>query len=438
MSDSARPIRIVVFAPEPISRRLTGPNIRALEMARQLAGFFHTVLWAPNETGLFQAEPFQTRAGSRRDALKQLDQFDVAVSQGAQYPARGIARASRRGPVQVFDLYDPLLFEALSGQINAGLPEDDQLSHLRRLTALILKRGDFFLCASPRQRDLWLGALYVLGRFGPRALRPRPEDYVAVAPFGHSGENPIRTRSVLKGVYPGIAAGDKIVLWGGGIWNWLDPLTLIRAMGQIATERPDVKLFFLAARGPGKESRGGEMAQKAQSLAREMGLVDRAVFFNEEWVAFEERANWLLEADLAVCTAPEGMENAFSFRTRLVDAVWARTPIVCTHGGFMGHFVENNEIGLTASGQNVADLKAKILAALKPDMQHRFRANLAARRDALAWDNCLRPLVEFCRKVERGEFRRPPERYWAPWLQYCAYKAPTLLERAFTFPAKPL
>jgi hypothetical protein len=29
-----------------------------------------------------------------------------------------------------------------------------------------------------------------------------------------------------------------VLLWGGGIYNWFDPLTLIRAVGEVAGEVP--------------------------------------------------------------------------------------------------------------------------------------------------------------------------------------------------------
>ena len=64
---------------------------------------------------------------------------------------------------------------------------------LRRLTRLMLQRGDFFLCSSPAQRDLWMGALYLAGRFTPQEPEAwtRPESLIAIVPFGHDGEPPL-------------------------------------------------------------------------------------------------------------------------------------------------------------------------------------------------------------------------------------------------------
>ena len=55
-------------------------------------------------------------------------------------------------------------------------------------------------------------------------------------PFGLSARPPVHERAVLKGVWPGIGADDQVLLWGGGIWRWLDPLTPIRAMERLTAE----------------------------------------------------------------------------------------------------------------------------------------------------------------------------------------------------------
>ena len=44
---------------------------------------------------------------------------------------------------------------------------------------------------------------------------------------------------VLKGVVPGIGADDKVILWGGGIYNWFDPLTLLRAVDKLRARLPE-------------------------------------------------------------------------------------------------------------------------------------------------------------------------------------------------------
>jgi glycosyltransferase involved in cell wall biosynthesis len=424
-------MKLLVIAPEPVSAQLAGPNIRSLEIARQLAQDFDTTLAVPLTADVLPEAPLRLRVWTRGEVLTWLDAYDVVISQGTQYPARGCLRANGRKPVQVFDLYNPLLFELIAGSLHGTLPARHEVGHLRRLTMLLLQRGDYFLCASPQQRDLWLGALYLTGRFTSPMVPSTDnlERFVGVVPFGHDGTVPRAVMRVLKGVYPGIGATDRVILWGGGVWNWFDPLTLIRAMAEIGKERRDIKLFFMGTRRPDIPGEPNQIVNTARTLACDLGLLQQTVFFNETWLPFAARGDYLIESDIAICTTPQGLENYFAFRTRLVDAIWAGVPIVCTREGFFGEYVEAHDIGLTVRAGDVADVKHKIMTALQPDMQARFRRNLATCRNDWRWERCVQPLRAFCTRVAQGEYRRPPEPCWQPWLQYMQYKLPTMLEK---------
>ncbi len=56
-------------------------------------------------------------------------------------------------------------------------------------------------------------------------------------PFGLPGNKPIHTKKVLKGKVDGIKEDDFVIIWGGGIYNWFDPLTLIKAMAEVGKEK---------------------------------------------------------------------------------------------------------------------------------------------------------------------------------------------------------
>jgi hypothetical protein len=59
-----------------------------------------------------------------------------------------------------------------------------------------LRVGDFFLCASERQRDYWLGWLEALGRVNPRTHGADPDlrGLIDVVPFGVPSEPPRGSR----------------------------------------------------------------------------------------------------------------------------------------------------------------------------------------------------------------------------------------------------
>ena len=100
---------------------------------------------------------------------------------------------------------------------------------------------------------------------------------------------------MLRGVVPGIGDDAKIILWGGGVYNWFDPISLLRAVDKLRARLPEVRLYFLGMKHPNPHVPEMRMAVRTKELADELGLTDTHVFFNEGWVEYEDRQNYLLE-----------------------------------------------------------------------------------------------------------------------------------------------
>ena len=232
-----------------------------------------------------------------------------------------------------------------------------------------LGRADFMLCASAKQRDLWLGQLAALGRINPvtydgdESLR----GLLAVVPFGVGDEPPVATRSAIRGEVPGIGPDDKVVLWGGGVYNWFDPLTLVRAVDRLRVRVPELRLFFLGLRHPNPDIPEMRMAVETQRLAAELGLVGTHVFFNEDWVAFDDRQNFLLDADVGVSTHLDHIETEFSFRTRILDYLWAGLPILATDGDSFAEVIRREGSGVVVPPGDVEAVEEGLERLLTDD-----------------------------------------------------------------------
>jgi glycosyltransferase involved in cell wall biosynthesis len=268
-----------------------------------------------------------------------------------------------------------------------------------------LIRGDFFMCASEKQRDFWLGQLSALGRVNPvtydedETLR----SLISVVPFGVAETPPVRTRSAVKGVVPGIGAGDRVILWGGGIYNWFDPLTLLRAIDRLRPDRPDVRLFFMGLKHPNPDIPEMRMAVAARDLSDRLGLTGTHVFFNEGWVDYDDRQNYLLDADIGVSTHLDHIETAMSYRTRVLDYLWASLPTVATAGDALAELIENRRLGLTVPAGDVEALTAALRRLLDDDdLRALMAANAGAAAADLTWSRVLDPLVAFCRSPRRA------------------------------------
>jgi hypothetical protein len=141
------------------------------------------------------------------------------------------------------------------------------------------------------------------------------------------------------------------------------------------------------------------VAHEAVALADELGLTGRHVFFNEEWVPYEERANYLLEADVGVSTHLNHVETAFSFRTRVLDYLWAGLPIVTTEGDTFAELVESRGLGFTVRPGDVAGLHDALRDLLTDEaLADRCRKSVADVAPELSWTRVLEPLMAFCRE----------------------------------------
>jgi hypothetical protein len=174
---------------------------------------------------------------------------DVIVVQGMGF--RIFSSIARTDKVVVADLYDPFQLEQLEmNKYSEPAQWEDEVTKAVSLLNEQIARADCFLCASEQQRNLWLGNLSALGRLNPATYTADPtfESLIRVVPFGLPPVAPVQRRHAIKGAVPGIEADDKVLIWGGGIYNWFDPATLVEAMGLLAETHPDIKLFFLSAR----------------------------------------------------------------------------------------------------------------------------------------------------------------------------------------------
>jgi glycosyltransferase involved in cell wall biosynthesis len=401
----ASPAPLLLVCGDPVGASMAGPGVRAWEMARALARAGLPVLLAVPNADPPPGEGFRVASYQERpDRLVPLARGASAVLVQGFLLQKAPALRSLGKPL-VVDLYDPFILENLAFFARDRLPFR-QAIHGEHLAVLNdqLQAGDYFLCASERQRDFWLGMLAANNRLTPATYDADPtlRALIDVVPYGLPPEPPRAVRPALKGVEPGIAMTDPVILWGGGLWDWFDPLTLVRALSRVVVKRPDVRLVFLGTRHPNAALPPMAMPDRTRTLAAALGLAERHVFFRD-WVPYAERAAYLLEADVGVSLHPDSVETRFAFRSRLLDCFWAGLPLVCTGGDALADLVEREGLGRVVPPGDEAAVATALLDLLgQPDL----RATLAPRFERVAatltWDRAVAPLVAYCRAPRRA------------------------------------
>lgn len=392
-------MRVLFVTNDRVGRKRAGPAIRCVELAKALALHYEVTLAATQSVDI-EIEGVQLLP----DVLKHPELLRAVVTSHDVVIVQGLVLAifpflNRLAKYLVVDLYDPYLLEYLSHS-NQDFRHWGYLRQWQGLNRQLL-RGDFFICASDRQRDYWLGRLCALGRLTPEVFQRDPtfKSLVAVVPFGISKHPPRHTQDVAKGVMPGFSSRDYLLLWAGGIWQWFDPLTVIRAMGLISQERTDIKLLFLGTIHPNPDVREMPILKESQALARNLGVLDRTVFFKEGWVPFEERQNFLVEADLGVSAHLETFETRLAFRTRVLDYIWGGLPMILSEGDYLADWVAREKVGVTLQQGDVEGWKAAILSmAGNPELSRKIRNELRRLSAQFYWERLAEPLVTYCRQ----------------------------------------
>jgi glycosyltransferase involved in cell wall biosynthesis len=413
--------RVALIANDVVGDRMAGPGIRYWEFARVLGRHLPVKLIVPPSVPMESMPATETWPASLHvctrlpEFRRVVEECDVIVTLSLVlyfYPF-----LTELDKPLVIDLYNPFLLEDLQREAESDLVKriTSHENFLETLT-IQLHAGDFFMCAGEKQRDYWLGALSTMGRVNPYTYQQDPtlRRLIEVVPFGLREEPPQSTGPVLKGVYKTIAPDDKVILWGGGIWNWFDAPTLIKAMTLILRQRTDVKIFFMGINRPNRTMARMKAVDEAIDLSQELGLYDRYVFFND-WVPYSERQNYLLEADVGVSLHLAHIETRFSSRTRLLDYLWAGLPIVSTAGDVLSETLAAHELAYLVPPGDVDSVAQTLLSLLDNPT---LRADIAARFQKVAanyhWDVVTRPLLEFCSAP-----------YIAPDKPYLRHKTPS-------------
>lgn len=382
---------------------MAGPAIRTWELAKALSPYGSVVVITPHQADV---ETKEWILCTRSDpALKEhFKTGKVLIAQTLDLPHAILAK--RHGLKIILDAYDPIPLEHLELFKTHSIKQrliKDALAILK--LTFDFQMADRIICASEKQRDLWMGLLLAHKRLTPNLYDQDASlrNLIDVVPFGLSSQPPIKTGMGLKEQY-GFQVTDKVILWGGGIWNWFDPLSLIRAMQQLSLHHPHIKLVFMGIKNPDAQVPEMYMSHETIKLAQELGLLNKTVFFNYSWVPYQDRQNFLLDADIGISTHFDHLETRYSFRTRMLDYMWAQLPILATEGDSFADLIKTHHLGLVVPYKDEKALAHAILTlTTDTELIQTIKKNLALIQKNFQWEHLVKPIHTMIQQIEEDK-----------------------------------
>ncbi len=396
------PVRhVVVLCHDLIGPRMAGTAIRAWETACALAQHARVTVACdrPVERTFPGVDTLLIEGELGQQALEQLVERADAVLLFSfdlvRYPF--IAKSTA---LRVVDLYDPWIFGSLEQYDGMSISQADATKN-HEVNALnqLIDVGDLFICASERQRDFWMGMLASRGRLDKSAhdLDPHLRKLIDVVPFGvpNRAPEPRQPGSLKGGAFPSIGPDSLVILWGGGTWDWFDPIGVLDAFDSLTEEFPHARLFFMGLELEGRGVPTMAMSARVVERANELGLIANGRVVLGPWVPYDDRGAFLLEADIGVVAAKAMAETRLAFRTRVLDHFWAGLPTLSTAGDVLADVIEAEGAGVVVAPNDTPDLTRGLQLLLSDGaLRARCAAAALALADQYRWSAVVGPIAE--------------------------------------------
>ncbi|MFV2072861.1 MAG: hypothetical protein ACC742_09445 [Thermoanaerobaculales bacterium] len=347
-------MRIMVLTDDQVGRAMAGSALRAWELARALDAAGHTVRVAA-AAGSVQPDGH----GPEVVAFPPWRWSEALVAPPWRLPPRAFIGDH----LLIVDGVTPLLAE-----LDAMPPSTDLLRRRRRAAArlpLVAARADAVLIAGEEQAAWWAHQL-------------RPGVPLLEVPFGIPDNDPAPEYDQIAGV----PEDWSVVLWWGGVWPWLDLETLLAARARLGRAR--ISLVVPTADRPGT-AHTRFSREDLLSAARRHDLRAPQVVALEDWIPYAERHRVLNRSSLLAVLHQPGAEAELSFRTRALDGVWARVPLLLSEGGTVARIAREQGWGGVVRPGDPATVAAALDLMLTDREQHRCRSALDATRRDWRW-----------------------------------------------------
>jgi glycosyltransferase involved in cell wall biosynthesis len=334
MNKKSKSCLVVTYGPVPTPEYQTveGGGMRAWGLAKGLQANGIDVTVSVNESFV---QTIKNHDGIKienwsldNNFIEQINSFDtVLMSYCMGDPSVFIAKNINDDVQLILDVYVPIYVE-VSARDSEDMPSEYSAytQDINRHNN-VLKRGDYFICANNVQKIFYTGVLGSLGVVNPLSYR---QDRIKIVPFGIHEEIDSPSKNPYKEL--GIKDSSKNILWFGGMYPWFRTEELLDSILRIVKEDSSYVFTFVGGKNPFNNN--PDLLKQYEitlQYAKDNKLLGKNMYF-VDWVDYKDRINWYYYADFVISLNQPGEENAFAWRTRMMDYVWGGV-VPLTNGG---------------------------------------------------------------------------------------------------------
>lgn len=290
----------------------------------------------------------------------------------------------------ILDCYVPIYVEVSARESENIREEYDAFVSDVSKWSTVLQRGDIYLCASEEQKKFYKGVLAAVGRVNPVTYG---DDTILIVPYGVYRENPTQRNHPIQKML-----GEKKdtvfkILWFGGIYPWFDIRALADAVKDL-NAYTQAKLIVVGAKNPFNKH-PDFIARYDQFVNHVKNSKLEDYVFIQEWVDFNDRADWYMDADIVVVFNKIGEENKLAWRTRLVDFMWADLPVLTNGGDPLGEqMIEGGAAIRVANTSKTELVKTMRFVSENQDTLSGIKNNMHKLKSKYYWDIVTSGLAE--------------------------------------------
>lgn len=252
--------------------------------------------------------------------------LQASSKQSAAYFLANVPVKAKR----IIDLYTPLLLEKASYTSKEDLPKvSDRIKK-------VVAKGDFFICATPRQKEY-----YNLKN-------------LAIVPFIPQ-EPQISKRKINKNSFT--------LVWLGAFYPWFSPENLIKAINLIKDD--NLKLIIIGGKNPKTDT----FDPNFENISK---LADNKKITFYPWLKYEEMFKILRTANAGVCLSNNSPEDKLAIRSRMISMLQANLPLIVNGNDEISEIVEKFTLGVKLK----ANTPEVVVQAIRNLMDRNYSKNI--------------------------------------------------------------